>query len=48
MCNRWESQTKRKKLAGESAFERWAETFGVKNKIYHADNGRFSKQAFIS
>ena len=35
-------------LAGKSAFERWADTFGVKIKGYHADNGRFSKQAFRS
>ena len=35
-------------LAVKSAFERWANTFGVKIKIYHAENGRFSKQAFRS
>ena len=37
-----------KNLAGQPAFEKWAHTFGAKIKIYHADNGRFSKQAFIS
>ena len=36
------------KLAGKSAFEIWADTFGVKVKIYHADNGIFSKQSFRS
>ena len=35
-------------LAGKSAFERWADTFGVKIKRCHVDNGRFSKQAFRS
>ena len=28
-------------LAVKSAFERWADTFGVKIKRYHAENGRF-------
>ena len=37
-----------KKLAGKSAFEIWADTFGVKVKIYHADNGQFSEQPFRS
>ena len=35
-------------LAVKSAFERWAATFGVKIKRYHADNGRFSEQPLIS
>ena len=30
-------------LAGKSAFEIWADTFEVKIKIYHIDNGRFPK-----
>ena len=34
-------------LAVKSAFERWAEHFGVKIKIYHADNVRFSEHPFI-
>ena len=36
------------KLAGKSAFEIWADIFGIKTKIYHADNGRFSEQPFKS
>ena len=35
-------------LAGKSAFERWAATFGVKIKIYHVYNGIFSEQPFRS
>ena len=35
-------------LAGKSAFERWASTFGVKIKIYHEDYGRLSEQHFRS
>ena len=35
-------------LARKSAFERWADTFIVKIKRYHADNGIFSKQSFRS
>ena len=35
-------------VAGKSAFERWADTFGVKIKRYHADNVIFSKQDFRS
>ena len=35
-------------LAGKSVFERWVATFGFKIKIYHADNGIFSEQPFIS
>ena len=42
------STSQEENLAGKSDFERWADTFGVKIKRYHADNGRFSKQAFIS
>ena len=35
-------------FAGESAFEIWAATFGVKMNRYHADNGIFSEQTFRS
>ena len=35
-------------LAVKSTFEIWAEIFGVKMKIYHADNGIFSEQPFRS
>ena len=35
-------------LAGKPAFEKQADTFGVKIKRYHADNGIFSKQTFRS
>ena len=30
-------------IPGNAAFERWADTFGVKNNRYYADNGRFLK-----
>ena len=42
------STSQEKSLSVKSAFERWADRFGVKIKIYHADNGRFSKQALRS
>ena len=42
------STTQEENLAGKISFERWADTFGVEIKIYHADNVRFSKQAFRS
>ena len=35
-------------LAGKSAFEIWADTFGFKIERYHSDNGIFSKQVFRS
>ena len=35
-------------LAGKSAFERWADIFGIKIKRYHSDYGRFSQQPLIS
>ena len=35
-------------LAGKAYLERWAATFGVKINRYHADNGIFSEQPFIS
>ena len=35
-------------LEGKVDFERWDSTFGVKVKIYHADNGQFSEQPFRS
>ena len=35
-------------LAGKESFYRQAATFGVKIKIYNADNGRFAEQPFIS
>ena len=35
-------------LEGKSSFEIWSSKFGVKIKIYHADNGRFAAQHFIS
>ena len=34
------------KLSGKAAFEMLSATFGVKIKIYHADNGRFAEQPF--
>ena len=42
------STRQEKSLSVKSAFERWADRFGVKIKIYHADNGRFSEQPFRS
>ena len=35
-------------LAVKEYVERWATTFGVKINRYHADNGGFSEQPFIS
>ena len=35
-------------LAGKPAFERLASTFGIKIKIYHADNGNIYEQPFRS
>ena len=35
-------------LSEKLAFERWAAKFGVRIKINHADNGRYSEQPFIS
>ena len=35
-------------LSREKSFERWAAILGVKIKIYHAENGRFSEQPFRS
>ena len=35
-------------LLGKLAFELWSATFGVKINIYHADNGIFAEQRFIS
>ena len=42
------STSQEENLAVKSAFERWADTFVVKIKRYHADNGIFSKQSFRS
>ena len=42
------STSQEENLAGKPAFERWADTFIVKIKRYHADNGIFSKQSFRS
>ena len=35
-------------LEVKPSFEIWSDTFAVKTKIYHADNGIFSEQPFIS
>ena len=35
-------------LARKESLEKWAATFGVKIKIYHADNGIFDEQPFRS
>ena len=35
-------------LAGKLAFEIWANTFRVKIKKYHANNGIFDEKTFIS
>ena len=35
-------------LAGKTAFERWADTFGVKINRYHSDHGNFSEKPFRS
>ena len=35
-------------LSEKVSFERWSVKFGVKIKIYHADNGIFAEQPFIS
>ena len=35
-------------LAVKSAFEIWAENFGLKINKYHSDNGRFDEQYFRS
>ena len=40
ITNQWET------LAGKSAFEIWATTFGVKIKKYHADNEIFDEKPF--
>ena len=42
------STSQEENLAGKPAFERWADTFIVKIKRYHADNGIFFKQSFRS
>ena len=35
-------------LSVKPAFEIWAATFGIKIKRYHAENGIFSEQIFVS
>ena len=46
--NLMKSTTQVETLLGKSAFEIWAATFGVRIHIYHADNGIFAEQHFIS
>ena len=40
------STNQEEKLAGKSAFEKWAATFAVKIHRYHADNVIFADQPF--
>jgi hypothetical protein len=35
-------------IEAKEAFERWSASHGVKIKHYHADNGRFAENAFMS
>ena len=42
------STSQEETLSGKASFERWAATFGVKIERYHADNGIFYEQPFIS
>jgi hypothetical protein len=37
-----------KTIEAKEAFERWSASHGVKIKHYHADNGHFAENAFMS
>ena len=43
-----ETLTAQDTLQAKESFERYCESFGVKVKQYHADNGRFAENAFIN